>query len=76
MEKFVPFEKLSKKEQKKLNSAKRRDWNGLDPVTQRRCTGASPSTPRASRNKKAPERILSGVLCYSLSEISWLKVSM
>ena len=32
MEKFVPFCKLSKKERKKLNSAKRRDWNGLDPA--------------------------------------------
>ncbi|MBR1824741.1 MAG: hypothetical protein IJ779_11000 [Ruminococcus sp.] len=33
MEKFVPYEKLSKKEQKKLNNSKRRDWNGLDPST-------------------------------------------
>ena len=33
MKKFVPYEKLSKKEKKKLNSAKRRDWNGLNPVT-------------------------------------------
>ncbi|WP_295093465.1 hypothetical protein [Ruminococcus sp.] len=33
MEKFIPYEKLSKKEQKKLNDMKRHDWNGLDPVT-------------------------------------------
>ncbi|MBQ8961456.1 MAG: hypothetical protein IJ071_09660 [Ruminococcus sp.] len=33
MEKFVPFEKLSKKAQRKINSARRRDWNGLDPTT-------------------------------------------
>ena len=33
MQKFVSFEKMSKKEQKKLNSAQRRDWNGLNPVT-------------------------------------------
>lgn len=33
MEKFVPYEKLSKKEQKKFNNSKRRDWNGLDPST-------------------------------------------
>ena len=33
MEKFVSFEKMSKKEQKKLNAEKRRDWNGLNPVT-------------------------------------------
>lgn len=33
MEKFVPFEKLSKKEQKRINLQKRNDWNGLNPVT-------------------------------------------
>lgn len=33
MQQFVPFEKLSKKEQKKLNAEKRGDWNGVNPVT-------------------------------------------
>lgn len=33
MEKFVPYEKLSKKEQKKIDAEKRRDWNGIDPAT-------------------------------------------
>ena len=33
MEKFVKYDKLSKKEKKKLDSAKRRDWQGLNPVT-------------------------------------------
>lgn len=33
MNRFVPYEKLSKKEKKRINSAKRRDWNGLNPVT-------------------------------------------
>lgn len=33
MEKFVPHDKLSKKEKKKLDSVKRRDWQGLNPVT-------------------------------------------
>ena len=45
MEKFVPFEKLSKKEQKRLSALKRRDWNGLNPVT------------RKSENPKAYNRI-------------------
>ena len=31
-EKFIPYEKLSKKEQKKLNSKKRKTWGALDPV--------------------------------------------
>ena len=31
--KFIPYEKLSKKEKKKVDSQKRRDWGSLSPVT-------------------------------------------
>ena len=66
MEKFVPFEKLSKKEQKKLNALKRRDWNGINPVT------------RKSENPKAYNRkrhrtdfdFDSVPLCFSFEIIS------
>ena len=34
MEKFVPFEKLSKKKQKALNDQKRGDWGNVNPATQ------------------------------------------
>ena len=30
---FVPYENLSKKKKKKVDSQKRRDWGGLSPVT-------------------------------------------
>lgn len=33
MDKFVPYDKMSKKEQKKIDSAKRGSWNGVDPAT-------------------------------------------
>lgn len=33
MEKFVPFEKLSKKKQKALNDQKRGDWGNVNPAT-------------------------------------------
>ena len=33
MTKFIPYEKLSKKERKKLNAIKRLDWNGVHPST-------------------------------------------
>lgn len=33
MKKFVPYEKLSKKERRRLDRKKRRDWGTLDPVT-------------------------------------------
>lgn len=35
MERFIPYEKLSKRERQKRNAARRGSWNGLDPVTRR-----------------------------------------
>lgn len=47
MQKFIPFEKLSKKEKKKINLEKRRDWNGLNPSTR-----VVPNKKAYSRKKK------------------------
>lgn len=33
MKKFVSYEKMSQKEQRKINSEKRGTWNGLNPAT-------------------------------------------
>ena len=33
MEKFIPYEKLSKKEKRKMDLAKRQTWGELNPVT-------------------------------------------
>ena len=35
MEKFIPYEKLSKKEQRKINKAQRQTWGELNPVTRK-----------------------------------------
>lgn len=35
MEKFIPYEKLSKKEKKKMNLAKRQSWGSMSPVTRK-----------------------------------------
>ena len=35
MEKFIPYEKLSKKEQKKRNAARRGTWGPMSPVTRK-----------------------------------------
>ena len=35
MEKYIPFEKLSKKEQQKQNAARRGSWYRLNPVTRK-----------------------------------------
>ena len=47
MEKFVPYEKLSKKEQQKINQARRGTWGDLNPVTRK------PTNSRAYNRKQA-----------------------
>ena len=35
MEKFVPYEKLSKKKQREENARRRGSWNGVRPVSRK-----------------------------------------
>ena len=35
MEKFIPYDKLSKKEQRKINAARRGTWGEISPVTRK-----------------------------------------
>ncbi len=47
MKNFIPYEKLSKKEQKKVNQAKRQTWGDMNPVTRK------PENSRAYNRIKA-----------------------
>ena len=47
MEKFIPYEKLSKKEKRKLDLAKRQTWGELNPVTRK------PANSKAYNRNKA-----------------------
>lgn len=47
MEKFVPYEKMSKKEKRKLDLAKRQTWGELNPVTRK------PENSKAYNRKRA-----------------------
>ena len=47
MEKFIPYEKLSKKEKRKLDLAKRQTWGKLNPVTRK------PENSKAYNRNKA-----------------------
>lgn len=49
MEKFIPYEKLSKKKQRELNAKKRGNWGSFNPVTRK------PANPKAY-NRKAARR--------------------
>ena len=35
MEKFIPYEKLSKKEKRRIDQARRQTWGELNPVTRK-----------------------------------------
>ena len=47
MEKFIPYEKLSKKEKRKMDLAKRQTWGELNPVTRK------PVSSKAYNRKKS-----------------------
>ena len=47
MEKLIPYEKLSKKEKRKMDQAKRQTWGDLNPVTRK------PVSSKAYNRKKA-----------------------
>ena len=47
MEKFIPYEKLSKKKKRELDQKRRGSWNGLNPVTR------MPPNPKAYNRQKA-----------------------
>ena len=47
MKQFIPYEKLSKKEKRKADLAKRQTWGELNPVTRK------PENSRAYNRKKA-----------------------
>ncbi|SHH94462.1 hypothetical protein SAMN02745823_01580 [Sporobacter termitidis DSM 10068] len=46
MEKFVPFDKLSKRKKRELLAKRRKTWEGLSPVTRR------PEEPKAYKREK------------------------
>ena len=52
MEKFVPYEKLSKKEQQKINEARRGTWGDLNPVTRKPTNSKAYNRKRAQAWKK------------------------
>ena len=52
MEKFVPYEKLSKKEQQKINKARRGTWGDLNPATRKPTNSKAHNRKRAQAWKK------------------------
>ena len=65
MEKFIPFQKLSKKEQRRKNREKRSTWGALSPVTRRS------KNPKAYDRRKAQRSDPTGcAFCLSFAYLS------
>ncbi|MCL2495922.1 MAG: hypothetical protein FWF04_00720 [Clostridiales bacterium] len=47
MDKFIPYNKLSKRRQRELDRQKRRDWGSLNPITRK------PQNPKAYKRQKS-----------------------
>ena len=75
MEKFIPYEKLSKKKQRELNAMKRGTWGDFNPVTRK------PANPKAYNRRTAqrwkddssfvPFWVCVKILLLSQKLISW-----
>ena len=66
MEKFIPYEKLSKKKQRELNASRRTTW-ALNPVTRK------PANPKAYNRKTARKwkddsNSVSFVFCFCVAK--------
>ena len=62
MEKYVPFEKLSKKKQKELNAKMRGTWYGINPVTRKAKNGKAYDRKKARNwSEDLPDRAFSSV---------------
>ena len=59
MEKFIPYEKLSKKKKRELNASRRSTWGTLNPVTRK------PDPYKAYNRRKAQKWNDDSSLCLS-----------
>ena len=64
MEKFIPYEKLSKKEKRKLDLAKRQTWGELNPVTRKPVNSKAYNRNKARNWNRAYHNPISGFLYF------------
>ena len=71
MEKFIPYEKLSKKEKRKIDQVRRQTWGELNPVTRKPENSKAYNRKRTQDWKKELPNPASFVLfsCYTAANI-------
>ena len=60
MEKFIPYEKLSKKEKRKIDQARRQSWGELNPVTRKPANSKAYNRSKARNWTREDQRTGSG----------------
>ena len=66
MEKFIPYEKLSKKEKRKIDQARRQTWGELNPVTRKPENSKAYNRNKARNWKRDYHEPVPGLLFASL----------
>ena len=67
MKKYIPCEKLSKKEKRKLDSAKRDTWGQINPVTRKPQNSKAYNRKRTQEWKKELSNPVSFFIAFSKS---------
>ena len=71
MEKFIPYEKLSKKEKRKMDLAKRQTWGELNPVTRKPVSSKAYIRNKTRDWKREHHEPASGLSLFTDSDISF-----
>lgn len=62
MDKFIPYEKLSKKEKRKLDAAKRGTWGEINPVTRKPQSSKAYNRNKSRNWKREMHEANSGII--------------
>lgn len=65
---MIPYEKLSKKEKRKLDAAKRNTWGSLNPVTRKPASSKAYNRSKARKWKREIRETNSGLSFFSAQQ--------
>ena len=71
MEKFIPYEKHSKKEKRKIDQARRQTWGELNPVTRMSESSKAYNRKKARNWKRDYHEPVPGLALFMHSDISF-----
>ena len=71
MEKFIPYEKLSKKEKRKIDLAKRQTWGEQNPVTRKPANSKVYNRNKTRNWKRDCHESIPGLSIFINSDISF-----